>query len=224
MTLSFTTTATVRPEILDQTYRSFSSNLIGVDFKESHLFLNVDPIPVARLSDRQKMVEVAQKYFGRVTSNFPEQCNFPSALRWAWTSAVGDWIFNLEDDWVLTEKVNVRQLIGMLEKSPRSIGVKLNAYVFGFNLGRICLSPSLIRGEWARQAAQHLRPIRCPEKQLRSSIPKPLIRPMLNYPSYSSKKDGRIIVRDIGRVWRTKNMLVKDLDKSKGFTTWKQKK
>jgi hypothetical protein len=170
------------------------------------------------------MVEVAQKYFGRVTSNFPSQGNFPAALRWAWTSSAGDWIFHLEDDWILTERVDVRQLIGMLERSPGAIGVKLNAYVFGFNLDRICLSPRLIRGEWARQAAQHLRPIRCPEKQLRSSIPKSLMRPMLNYPSYSSKKDGRIIVRDIGRLWRIKHKLAKDIDKSKGFTTWKQQK
>jgi hypothetical protein len=224
MSLSFTTTATVRPELLEQTYRSFCSNLTGVNFKDLQLFINVDPVPTSSEADRLKVVAVAQKYFGRVTPNFPAQGNFPAALHWAWTNVVGDWIFHLEDDWILTEKVDIRHLIEMLERSPKAIGVKLNAYVFGFNLDRICLSPGLIRGDWARQAAQHLRPIKCPEKQLRSSIPKSLVRPMLNYPSYSSKKDGRIIVRDIGRLWRIKHKLAKDIDKSKGFTTWKQQK
>jgi len=46
---------------------------------------------------------------------------------------------------------------------------------------------------------------------------------MLNYPNYSTKTRGRIIVRDTGRLWREKKRLVKDNGKSTGFVTWKRK-
>jgi hypothetical protein len=223
MSLSFTTTATVRPELLEQTYHSFCSNLTGVNFKELQLFINVDPVPTSSEADRLKVVAVAQKYFGKVVHNLPQSGNFPMAVRWAWMSTNTKYVFNLEDDWLLTERVDVPSLISYLESFPNAVGVSLNAYVFKSDLNRIRLSPGLLRGAWAREAASNLRAVRCPERQLRSSIPKHLIRPMLNYPDYSTKTRGRIIVRDTGRLWREKKRLVKDNGKSTGFVTWKRK-
>lgn len=221
--ITFTTTATIRPELIDQTYSSFSSNLTGINLKECELVINVDPMPNDQLKNREKVIEVAKKYFGKVTYRFPEKPNFPDALRWCWTNTSTKYIFNLEDDWILLNKVNVHDLIALHDKDKSAIGVSLNAYLFGLNPFRIRLSPCILDGEWARQAAANLSPAGCPEKQLRNKIPKPLIRRMLNYPPYSHPKVGKIIVRDTGRQWRESKKLVKNNDGETGFTSWKKR-
>ena len=218
--ITFTTTATIRPELIDQTYLSFSKNLIGINLKECELVINVDPMPGDQLKNREKVIDVAKKYFGKVTHRFPEKPSFPDALRWCWTNTRTKYLFNLEDDWVLLTKVNVNDLIALHRKDKSAIGVSLNAYLFSLNPFRIRLSPCLLDGEWARQAAANLSSVGCPEKQLRNKIPKPLIRRMLNYPPYSHPKFGKIIVGDTGRKWRESKKLVKD--NTLGFTTWKK--
>jgi hypothetical protein len=220
--ITFTTTATIRPELINQTYENFSKNLIGINLKECELVINVDPMPVDQLKDREKVIEVAKKYFGKVTYRFPEKPNFPDALRWCWSNTSTKYVFNLEYEWVLLSKVNIKDLISLHNKDKSAIGVSLNAYLFGLNPFRIRLSPCLLDGNWARQAAAHLSPAGCPERQLRNKIPKHLIRRMLNYPAYSNPKLGKIIVRDTGRAWRESKKLIKNNGGESGFTTWKK--
>ena len=46
MKLEFTTTACVRPELLNQTYKSLNDALVDVDLKtEGILYINIDPVP-----------------------------------------------------------------------------------------------------------------------------------------------------------------------------------
>jgi hypothetical protein len=223
--ITFTTTATVRPELIEATYSNFSQNLKGINLKQCELIINVDPIPADSLFQKPKIIEIAQKYFGTVTYNFPETPNFPMALRWVWSNTKTQYVFNLEDDWRLSTRVEVPQLIQMLEQSPGAIGVSLNAYLFASNPYRIRLSPGLFRGDWVREAAQHIQPSRCPEKQLRTRIPVELVKPMLNFPEYKVSKLGKIIVFDTGREWRERRGLIKNNQNDNvGFTTWKKKR
>lgn len=222
--ITFTTTATIRPELIDATYASFASNLTGVNLKSCELIINVDPMPSAKLINRHSVVEVAQKYFGKVTYNFPEIANFPNALKWVWSNVKTEYVFNLEDDWRLTTTVDVTNLIAILKKNTNCMGISLNAYLFGSNPFRIRLSPGLFRGNWVKEASAYLAPNSCPEKQLRSKLPANLNKPMLNYPEYKNPKLGKIIVADTGRSWREKRGLIKNSQNSNvGFTTWKKK-
>ena len=45
MELEFTTTACNRPEILEKTYKSFTTNLKDINFNKSTLYINIDPSP-----------------------------------------------------------------------------------------------------------------------------------------------------------------------------------
>jgi hypothetical protein len=222
-TITFTTTATVRPELIDQTYLSFSKNLIGIDLKQCDLVINIDPIPYERVNEREEIINVAKKYFGKITQRLQDQPNFPDALKWTWMNTVTPYIFNLEDDWILLHQVNINDVIALHKTDPTSIGVSLNAYIFGSNQFRIRLSPCLLNGDWARTAASHLLTNSCPEKQLRNRIPKHLIRRMLNYPKYTNSKNATIMVHDIGRAWRETRRLVKNSTDTHGFTSWKKK-
>lgn len=222
--ITFTTTATIRPELIDATYASFAANLTGVNLKRCELIINVDPMPADQSFNRMAVVEVAQKYFGKVTHNFPQTPNFPNALKWVWSNTTTEYVFNLEDDWKLLRQVDLTYLIGMLNQNPHAMGVSLNAYLFGVNSFRIRLSPGLFRGDWVRESAICLQSNSCPERQLRSRIPNHLIRPMLNFPEYKNPKLGKIIVSDTGRSWREKRGLIKNNQKSDvGFTTWKKR-
>jgi hypothetical protein len=223
--ITFTTTATIRPELIEATYSNFAQNLKGVNLKQCELIINVDPMPTDRLFQKPKIIEIAQKYFGTVTYNFPETPNFPMALRWVWSNTKTQYVFNLEDDWRLSTNVEIPQLIQALELNPHAIGVSLNAYLFSSNPNRIRLSPGLFRGDWVRDVAQHIQPSRCPEKQLRNNIPNHLIRPMINFPDYKVAKLGKIIVFDTGREWRERRGLIKNNQNDNvGFTTWKKKR
>lgn len=221
--ITFTTTATIRPGLIDQTYSSFSKQILDVNLKTCELIINVDPMPVNNLSDRLKVIEVAKKYFGKVTPNFPEKPNFPNALKWVWQTTKTEYIFNLEDDWLLNTPIRISNLISILSKNQNAIGVSLNAYLFGKDPFRFRLSPCLIKGDWARQAATYLTSDKCPEQQIRHSLPVNLRRPMLNFPEYSNPSHGKIIVQDTGRAWRSNLGLIRNNGGTGNFTTWEKK-
>jgi hypothetical protein len=222
--ITFTTTATVRPELINSTYTNFSKNLTGINLNSCKLIINIDPVPEDNIKEKLKIIEIGKKYFGEVKYNFPSAGNFPNALKWVWENVDTEYVFNLEDDWELLTTVDLLHLIRILEKNPKAIGISLNAYLFAMNPFRIRLSPGLFRGSWVKKASSFLKPTGCPEKQLRSKLPSELKGPMLNFPEYNAPKQGKIIVRDTGRAWREKKKLIKNSENSNvGFTTWKKK-
>jgi hypothetical protein len=221
--ITFTTTATIRPSLIEQTYLSFSKQILDIDFKSCELIINVDPMPINNLIDRNKVISVAEKYFGKVTYNFPNTPNFPNALKWVWQNTKTDYIFNLEDDWSLNSSIKISDLMTLLSKNPEAIGVSLNAYVFAKDPFRLRLSPCILKGDWARRAASYLSPDMCPEQQIRRQLPADLMKPMLNFPEYSISSPEKIIVRDTGRAWRNNLGLIRNNGGTSNFTTWEKK-
>ncbi|MBK6949582.1 MAG: hypothetical protein IPH16_17215 [Haliscomenobacter sp.] len=95
-TLSFTTTSMPRPELLERTYRSFSINLKGCSLSDFKLFINVDPfVDDAADYERNQCIQIAKKYFKEVIWRRPVSPNFSMALKWLWSNAKDDYIFNL---------------------------------------------------------------------------------------------------------------------------------
>jgi len=228
--IEFTTTSTIRPEVLDETYGSFSHDIVDVDFKNSTLYINIDPVPEG---DIQKVIDVAKKYFGKVVSNVPSTPNFTNALKWCWKQPTGDFFFHLEDDWTLRKKTTMEELInklsGIIENAnkykiknrmlDRYVAVNLRAYDF-INDGRICLSPGLFLSSWAKQAAEILDPLHNPERQMRKGfgIGKDFLinSRALHHPH----NRNNIIISDIGRKWLDKSEYKKDGNMA--FVQWKK--
>lgn len=197
MILDFTTTAMARPEIVEKTYQSFTSKLAGVDYRRSTLFINIDPLPSE--GNRDAVVKVARKYFGKVVANQPRKPNFTAAINWLWSNATADYIFHLEDDWILTETVQIGKLMKYFGREPELMTVALRAYKYHYD--KIVLSPSLMKRDFYSRVGGKLDESINPEIQLRGRnfglvMPETgqRTKKVIAYPK-------RVICRDIGRKW-----------------------
>lgn len=224
MTIPFSTTAMARPEIVERTYSSFTQNMEFMNFKASTLYLNIDPLPVD--GDRQQVIDVAKKFFGNVIVNLPNAANFTNAVNWCWQQAGSDplgYFFHLEDDWVLTRKININEVRKILLSKYNCGMVNLRAYS-SINDGRICLSPCLIKSHFAKEITKVLDPRFNPEKQMRkrSRVNAHGGKTPVGYLSVQYPTNPRLIaIEDIGRSWIQSSKYERPI--GEGFVTWKEK-
>ena len=222
MVLDFTTTAMVRPDVLERTYRSFARNLGGVELGKSTLHINVDPLP-NDAGGLKRMEEVAGKFFGQVHLWSPAVANFAAAVKWCWTQPQGAVFFHLEDDWELMRPVHINQFAPPFLSGPAELAcVNLRAYDFPEGDRRICLSPGLWRTSAARAIAGRMVDDWNPEKQLR---PKNWGGRANNSGGaaegfYGQQYPGLPIIKDIGRAWMARAGVEKS-ESTGYFNTWK---
>lgn len=213
MKLEFTSTECVRPEINDISYSSFRDNLTGIDFDNSILYLNIDPIPDDR--DPLEVVEVARRYFGKVEYNIAHNPNFCAAIKYVWSKPTAPIFFHLEADWILHSKIDIRDIISNLY-NDNVISVNLRAYkpIPPY----ICLSPGVHKTEYIKEIAQRLDIRYNPERQIR---PKSELYPeggaLLNDKGSIHYPDN-VIISDIGRAWINESAVQKYGDKE--FNRW----
>ena len=194
--LEFTTTACNRKVILMQTYQSFIRNLDGVDWNKSTLYINVDPLPN---KDNIEVIEkMAIQIFGTVKIRYGKG-SAAEANHWTLSQPKGKYFFNLEDDWVLTEKVNIHDMIAQLERYPQII----QSYLLGSKIeeGRPTLMPSLMRRSAIQMLIKRLNTKSNYEQQMIAIYERLGKIPMSI--RYGSKK----YVHDIGREWMEKEGL-----------------
>lgn len=229
--LEFVTTATCRPKIVDATYRSFVEKMSGVNWKRSTLYINIDPMPEGR--DPQAIIDIGKKYFGKVEANVPEKAHFTKALHWCFQQPQEEMFFYLQDDWRLVKRVKIQDLKVMLNsdvryskysnKRAKVINVVLRAYS-AIRDNRICLSPSLINTEWAKEYSNRLDFSLNPERQFR---PKSKVNQgggQASSPLHVGvqfPKDPRwgIYVKDLGRGWLKHNGFKRNA-KAWNFNHW----
>ncbi len=211
MKLTFTTTATNRPEIIDTTYSSFCKNLRGVEFDQSTLYINIDPLPNSTNVD--KVIDVCKKYFGNVVSNIPDNPNFSAAINWAWSHPTDEFIFHLEDDWVLLNPVHVDSMVAKFSKTI--VQVPLRAYKYAYN--KLCLSPSLLHHKIYSNVAGRLNTRINPEVQLRNYK----ITGFRVGAQNISVCGADVIIEDIGRSWLSGVNMSKPSRKNK-FVCWER--
>lgn len=199
--ISFTTTALARPEILEQTYKSFSNNIEGLDMSECTLYINIDPVPNNKLQEETLLV--VKKYFNNVSYRMPEQPNFTNAVNWCWSSANTPFIFHLEDDWILLKKINISSIFDLFDKMG-ALEVILRAYATKYN--KLALSPSIWKHSLYKTFAGKLDVNINPEIQLRN---KKFAKSFCKKNIMTTEK--HIIVKDIGRDWLKNKGLKKPL-------------
>jgi len=229
--LEFATTACCRPKIVNATYRSFTRLLKGVQWHESTLYLNIDPMPEKR--DPMEVVEVAQRYFGNVVYNISEESQFTKAIKWCFQQPKDDMFFYLQDDWQLVKRVRIQELKAVLgnrvnlskynKEKARVVNVILRAYS-SISDHRICLSPCLMDTEWAKEYSLKLDEGLNPERQFRpkGKNNKGGGQASSKYfvgQQYPANNMYGVQVKDLGRPWLKKHNLRRNALNWK-FNSW----
>lgn len=219
MKLEFGTTSTIRPIISDHSFGSFHKNLKGVDWEDSTLYINIDPIPKGNPED---VIRVAEKYFGRVIVNIPEEPQFCRALKWVLSKPTEDYFFYLQDDFTLDRNVHIdelKELLGNIVGDKKVVCANLRCYN-QINDMRICLSPFLGFSWWCFMLGKTLDERYNPERQTREKSdanPHGGKNPS-KYCSYHYPE--KKIISDIGRQWLRLNGLKRNSDYPYKFTGW----
>lgn len=208
MNLAFSTTACVRPELLDATYCSLSKH-INVLLNDFDLVINIDPSPQDKTT---QVLDVCKKYFSNVIYNMPETPNFCKAVKWCWSFDY-DYLFHIEDDWEFISDIDLEEIISFFGQSAYQVSLRLTKHDFP-RFYR--LSPSVFSKEFYQKSANFLDINYNPEHQigypkvatgLTPASPKSLII----YPN-------NIAVKDIGRNWRKEMKIEKPEERN--FIKW----
>jgi hypothetical protein len=226
--MEFTTTATIRPELLARTYASFTAHMHGVDYAKSTLYLNVDPVGRADRTARD-VCAAAREYFGTVRTRTPGTGNYAAAYRWLWSQPQGAVFFNLEDDWEVVEEFDLREIIAV-PKVAEWVGVALRAYTHKDNGDpypyKTCpTSPSLLRSSFFHNFALKMDDTVNPEVQLHRYMKQEFFtgkrrRPGTRMRCYPFGGPLRAVVRDTGREWMARYPVARPCGPKEGFTTW----
>jgi hypothetical protein len=207
--ICFTTTAMPRPELLVKTYSSFKQYLPWLDLKKCPLFINVDYFPHYYEDHAQRVqsvIDIAKEHFGEVTANVQERGNFPAAVKWIFSNANREFVFNLEDDWELL--CDIPEYVASFFDDPKIIQVGFRAWKKSDP--RFVLSPSILKTSFCHKVAAEMHTKRNPEWQIRGLNPYKVEESFIYWPY----EDNKIILRDLGRTW------MKDTPFARGMDTW----
>lgn len=240
--LSICTTATVRPKILQTTYRSFVDRVKDLHKFDVTLYINIDPLPSAKREKIEKTKFVAKKFFKNVVFNVPRTPNFCASVNWLWSHAKDKFMFHLEDDWQFLSDFELCQVLEMFNKYPSLYEVRLRRRTKEYALCMYGLSPGVFLDTFYKKVGGRLDETKNPERQLRevskwglpdhqfSMVEKggkhglkylPMTAPVRPFP----EKPRIHLVRDIGRNWRKHKHMSKPAKKHEPtFTTWEYRK
>jgi len=241
--IDVTTTATLRPEILETTLRAFTGYLFNDDSFTYRLILNIDP--VGDQISPQNVIDVARGCFpGEVVANVAKYPNFSVALKWVWSQVEAEFFFNLEDDWLLMRPVSLAAMVETMKNMHRLALLRLcmfpsktdtcrqwnrhvpwNGTFFEIpdeKRGSLGYSghPSLIRKAFISPTLPYIRNGWCPEKTLKSYLP--AMATYLQWWRFGvwQEQNAKPSIKDIGRVWRLARRWYKHRGYS--FSTWEK--
>ena len=238
--IDVTITACCRDDILYSTLHSFCHNFLG--WADARCVINIDPLGY---STPDQVLDVCNEFFNDVVYRVAEQPNFARAFKWCWDHAEADYVFHLEDDWLMLRDVDINVIFNLLEKYENLALLRLPAFVSGetqmknwnkffpYNgefyecpaemrtgLG-FCGHPSLIKMRFVDRVRCHLRSDYNPEKIFHArggEIHNEILR--WRYGVYG-KPGWRPVIRDIGRRWMIENNYRKSGSKA-FFLKWEK--
>jgi len=239
-------TATLRPDILRKTLNSFCENLF-VDQNRFRLLLNIDLAGDKGINPFD-VLDVAASFFPKVVYRFVKAPSFPLAIRWGWSMVESEFLFHIEDDWLMTRSESVDNMVGVMRKHPTlcamrfpKFGLHKNEFVYGkprcnwtYDNGvyiaenrktMFSFNPCIVRGEFVAQIWPYIVDGKDPEYQLRYEHAVPEIQATIDKfdKGIYGDPDTPPLIKDLGNEWRTKMGLSKGEDRfgrSPNFTTW----
>jgi hypothetical protein len=184
--IDITMTATVRPDIIRKTLKSYCKNIF-YEKDRYRLIINIDP--VGEKVNPETIVNICKEFIPNVIYNVPDKPSFPSAVIWVWSQTRTNFVFHLEDDWLLERHVDIDRLITLLNKYPQMACLRFCKYNIpsreritlfnakyeynpdGFfiteNHNQFGLNPVLIKREFIQESLPLMVHNRNPEKQFR---------------------------------------------------------
>jgi hypothetical protein len=236
--IDVTMTAVIRPEIVRKTLESFCENLFYDDKMNYRLIINVDPI--GENVDPKEVLKVAHFFFDNVVYNVPSKPSFSNAVIWVWNQIVSDYVFHLEDDWVILRKIPLVEMIRILDKNDdlaclhfyrKDISNRKNIKLFGtsyvyknnYYVSRkpfgFSLNPVLVRADFIKQIVKNMHGKSNPEKQIRIKNDKMKdVLHLWKYGIYGQPNQTQTVYGKNGLFWREKMGLKKPDDEV--FLTW----
>lgn len=219
--IDITMTATVRPEIIKQTFMSFRNNLLK-DKYDYRLIINIDRI--GENKKQKEIYKIARNYFSNIVVNFPKVPSFSNAVIWCWSQVTSSYVFHLEDDWKLIYPINMKEMIKILDSNPNLASLRLNKVRMKPNKSpfvyapKLSLNPTLFKGEYIKNVVKLMDSSRNPEKQLRpfnQENDREKYVAKWRYGIYT-KESTNILVVDLGRNWMKKTRF----RKKSSFVNW----
>jgi len=124
--LDITTTATLRPDILQRTYQSFTDKLLKPGIAKYHCVLHIDRIGMDVIPT--EVLAVARSFFDDVTWRISDNPNFGLAQKWTWSHSRSEFLFNLEDDWQLIRDVDLSEMLSIMQRNPTLAHLRLSTF------------------------------------------------------------------------------------------------
>uniref|UniRef100_A0A6M3L343 Glycosyltransferase n=1 Tax=viral metagenome TaxID=1070528 RepID=A0A6M3L343_9ZZZZ len=242
-------TAIIRPEVINKTLKSFCREAFSKRNHKYRLIINVDPIGRSDV-DSMSVISICKRYFPKedIIFNTPNMPSFPKAVKWVWSQVQSEFVFHLEDDWLLLKNIDLNDMILTFRKYDNLASLRLSnkkLKVVGTRLidvgplryeykreihkklnvaiGRgvsFSLNPSLMRCSVIKSIVPLLKENVNPEKQLRKA--NHVLRDIImkwDYGVYGTPGDRACVDGSIGRYWREKMRFKKP---NKSFITWEK--
>lgn len=223
--IELTIVATRRPELLATTLASFHARMLR-NFRVARVSINIDPLWGDDAAEAACVAAIRQHYPDAIVYR-PEKPGYGAAVARLWAASRADFIFHLKDDWTLADDIDpsVLELFGdptvaevslmckekNWDTSRRGVFHQTRAKlrVLGWSLPVFrtvpvfTVSPSFLRGDFARRWAELMDVSLDPEKQARPGLNPALAKYVAPFRNriFSGRNTSNIAV-DIGRAWR----------------------
>lgn len=242
-TIQVTITATNRREVLFRTLSSFMENLL---FRcDVEAIVNVDNVGNEQNPDG--IVSLVDLFMPVEQSRRSIEPNFGEAFAYCWRGVTANWVFHLEDDWELLKRVEIREMLHILDEEEDLALLRLPQFPSGAESMKnwdkffpwngkyyecpdelrqavgFCGHPSLIKGEFVKKCAPLIKTELNPEKQFHGDNPALVEEVMKWRYGVFGKPGDPPYIKDLGREWMVKNKFKKKGSKA-WFTVWEKDK
>jgi hypothetical protein len=118
-----------RPKIIEENIKSLVKYLKGVDFKNSKIYVNMDPVPIIfNIEESEKLVK---KYIPNVVINYSKKPSYPKAYLWTLNQCCINHVESnlflfLPDDWEFINYININDVIEKFKNNTDIKSISIN--------------------------------------------------------------------------------------------------
>ena len=118
-----------RPKMIEENIKSLFKYLKGVDFENSKIFMNMDPVPIIfNIEESEKLVK---KYIPNVVINYSKKPSYPKAYLWTLNQCCINHVESnlflfLPDDWEFINYININDVIEKFKNNTDIKSISIN--------------------------------------------------------------------------------------------------